>query len=179
VLLNCPDNVLTTTAAVQARTVPGTGIVISKLAGDYLDSSGRCATLPAAKNALQPQQPQQRPVQHDVPGRWRLWFDDAEHDSPVPTAADASVAAVAATATGVAAEAVAVAAAGLRSGLHLAARAMQLAFRQRQQQQQQQHWQAGTAKPADAGALCLFTFGGKWYLLAAQKMGWCVCLAAS
>lgn len=151
----------------QARTVPGTGIVISKLAADYLDSSGRCATLPASKSALQPRQP---PAQHAISRRWQLWLGNAAHGSSVSTTAGGSVAAAAA---GAAAEAAAVAAAGLRSGLHLAARAMQLSSRQRQQQQQ---WQAGTAKAVDAGALCLFTFRGKWYLLATQQMGWCAFL---
>lgn len=154
------------TDAWLARTVPRTGIVISKLAGDYLDSSGRCATLPAPKSALQPQQ---SPAPHATSRRWQFWFGNAAHDGPVPTAAGASVAAAAA-ATGAAAEAVAVAADGLRSGLHLAARAMQLLFRQQQRQRQQ--WQVGTTKAVDAGALCLFMFGGKWYLLATQKMGW-------
>lgn len=144
--------------------MPGTGIVISKLAADYLDSSGRCATLPAPKSALQPRQPV---AQHAISRRWQLWLGNAASGGPVSTTAGVSLAAAAARAA-------AVAAAGLRSGLHLAARATQLSFRQRRQQQQQQQLQASTAKAVDAGALCLFTFRGKWYLLATQKMGWCV-----
>lgn len=153
----------------QARTVPGTGIVISKLNADFLDSSGRCATIPASKPTWQLRlQPVMRAVSllqqlRGGGGGTQTQTESAAAGASYPATTAAAVAAAAA------------ASGSLRSRLHAVGRALR--FWVSDGRHQMQHIVGGggaaaIAKARDAGAPCLFKFRGKWYLLAAQQAGW-------
>lgn len=152
--------------AVQARTVPGFGIMISKLKADFLDTTGHCATIPPPKASLQERSSASKLSQYSSRLRQRLVGGALHH-----AATDVSVVPEGGRmAPRSAAEVAAVAGASLRSEPHAAASALQIPPSSIQQQQQPAR--ANGDKTFDPGAPCLFKFKGKWYLLAARKMGW-------
>jgi hypothetical protein len=178
----------------QARTVPGTGVVISKLNADFLDSLGRCARIPAAQPSGQQQQQQQHEQQqlghlqpqqqHGSPWHWLMQPSSRSSSSTAAAAGEHTGSpemrwfGQPSQMTGAAAV---VAAAGMKLGLHVAARAMLQAATLQQRFAQAPMPQTAAAEAAaavagkkggDVGAPCLFKFEGKWYLLVAQHSGW-------
>lgn len=146
--------------------MPGSGIVISQLNPDYLDSSGRCAT-------ITPNKPKRRlrPLAHVI-----TWLQQHSHSSswarPGLTAAQAAVT----TAAG-----------SLRSGAHVFLAALRqlpttathdIAYGTAQDMAGpavlhfDQSARGPSAAGGDVGAPCLFSLKGKWYLLAAHSSDW-------